>query len=314
MAILVQVAKHLGNCPHGQATRAGREATTMTAAAIAARRWARAALSIAFLLGGGSVALAQPPLSLASGRVVSLEYEFTVSGLRAFRAAANLRIDGDRYMVEAKFSKEGIVSALSATFNGNNRAWGHAGPAGLQPQGGWSWIQFRDHVRTWQVGYRGDGTYGEEHTPPFAPKANKAVAADQKRGAFDPLTAAVSGALAGSGPCDHVYPVFDSKRRFDVTLRRVGTEKLKNGEIRGVSGEALVCAAVMKRIAGYDQEHLKQDAYEKNPPRLWFALLEGFERPMPVKMEMATSFGTVLGKLKSHSVRPLSAEDRAAMK
>ncbi len=277
-----------------------------------ARRRAGAAVFTLFLLGG-SEALAQTPLPPASGRVVTLEYEFTVGGLRAFSAEAHLRLDGDRYMIEAKFTKEGVVSALSATFNGRNRAWGRAGPAGLRPKGGWSWIQFRDKVRTWEVDYRGDGTYGEEHKPPFTPKASKAVSPEQKRGAFDPLTAALSGALVGAGPCDHVYPVFDGKRRFDVTLRRAGTEALKSGEIRGVAGEAQVCEAVMKRIAGYDQEHMKQDAYEKNPPRLWFATLDGYERPMPVKMEMATSFGTVRGKLKSHSVRPPTAEDRAAM-
>jgi hypothetical protein len=262
---------------------------------------------------GAGPAIAQTPASLAAGRVVVLEYEFAVSGLRAFRAEALVRLDGDRYVVDGKFSKEGIVSALSATFNGTNRAWGSVGPRGLVPLGGWSWIQFRNNVRTWQVGYRGDGTYGEEHKPPFEPKAFKVVSPEQKRGAFDPLTAAVSGALAGPEPCDRVYPIFDSKRRFDVTLRRVGTEKLRDGEVRGVAGEAQVCEAVMKRIAGYDAEHMKQDAYEKKPPRLWFAGLTGFERPLPVKMEMATSFGTVLGTLKSHAVRPLTADDRVAM-
>ena len=244
----------------------------------------------------------------ADGRVVTLDYEFTLRGLRAFRAESHLRLDGERYAIDASFSKEGIVNALSATFNGRNRAWGHAGPEGLRPQGGWSWIQFRGHVRVWEVSYRGDGTYGEEHKPPLVPTADRTVSPEQKRDAFDPLTAAVSG-LAAGGPCDRIYPVFDSKRRFDVILRRVGTEKLKSGEIRGVAGEAMVCEAVMKRIAGYDPEHLKQDAYEKDPPKLWFAALDGFERPLPVKMEMATSFGSVRGRLKAWKVRAMTAED-----
>ena len=263
------------------------------------------------LLGPAGMAAAQTPP--ATGRVVTLEYEFSVSGLRAFRAEAHLRIDGDRYVVDAKFSKEGIAAALSATFNGSNRAWGTAGPQGLRPQGGWSWIQFRKNTRTWQVTYRGDGTYSEEHKPPFTPKDYKTVTTDQKRGAFDPMTAALSGALGGLAPCDRVYPVFDSKRRFDVTLRRIGSEKLKDGEVNGVTGDAVVCEAVMKRIAGYEEERLKRDAYEKNPPKLWFSALDGFERPFPVKMEMATSFGTVLGRLKTYTVRPMTREDRLAM-
>jgi hypothetical protein len=249
----------------------------------------------------------------ATAQVVDLEYVFTVSGLRAFRATGTLRLDGDRYLVDTKFNKEGIVSALSATFNGQNRVWGRLGGNGLHPVSGWSWIQFKKRIRTWQVTYRGDGTYGEEHKPPFQPKSYKTVSPDQKRGALDPLTAAVSGALSGSGPCNRVYPIFDSKRRFDVTLRRTGTEPLKDGDVRGVSGTAVVCEAVMKRIAGYEEERLKQDAYEKEPPRLWFATIDRLPRMLPVKMEMATSFGTLEGKLASYSVRPLTAEDRQAM-
>jgi hypothetical protein len=284
----------------------------MQAAAFTGRPLARTTASILLLLGlhEGTVLAQTPP---PAGRVVSLEYEFTVSGLRAFRAEAVMRFDSDRYVIDGKFNKEGIVNALSATFNGSNRAWGNANAHGLRPQGGWSWIQFRNNVRTWQVGYLGDGTYSEEHKPPFAPKTYKTVSPDQKRGAFDPLTAAVSGALAGRDPCDRVYPVFDSKRRFDVSLRRIGTEKLKDGDVNGVVGDALVCEAVMKRIAGYDEERMKQDAYERKPPKLWFSALNGFERPLPVKMEMATSFGTLLGRLKTYSVRPMTTEDRLAM-
>lgn len=278
------------------------------------RNMIRLAATVSVLSGigsGATVAQTAPPKP--AGQVVELEYVFTVSGLRAFRAEATLRLDGDHYMMDAKFSKEGIVSALSATFNGQNRVWGSTSAQGLRPTSGWSWIQFRKHIRTWQVRYRGDGTYGEEHKPPFTPKSYKEVSADQKRGALDPLTAAVSGALSGSGPCDRVYPIFDSKRRFDVTLRRIGTEQLKDGEIRGVSGEAQVCEATMKRIAGYEEEKLKQDAYEREPPKLWFAILDKLPRPLPVRMEMATSFGTVEGKLNSFRVRPMTADERLAM-
>ncbi|MCW5748338.1 MAG: DUF3108 domain-containing protein [Alphaproteobacteria bacterium] len=258
-------------------------------------------------------AWAQASAPIGTGRVVSLEYEFTVGGLRAFRAEGVLRLDGERYVVDSKFSKEGLIAALSSTFNGANRAWGLARPQGLRPLGGWSWIQFRDTTRTWQVGYRGDGSYREEHKPPFAPRSDRTVTSAQKHDAFDPLTAAVSGALAGRNPCDRTYPVFDSKRRFDVTVRAIGVEALTEGEIKGVAGQTLVCEAVMKRIAGYDAERMKQDAYEKRAPKLWFATLNGFDRLVPVKMEMATSFGTLLGKLKSYNVRPMTPEDRVAM-
>ncbi len=295
------------------AAKAGRERVTRMRL-WAAGRWRAIVTGLcAVVLPSGPGVWAQTPVSLGTARVVSLKYEFTVAGLRAFRAEATLWLDGDRYMVDGRFSKEGIVAALSATFNGQNRVWGRASPTGLRPLSGWSLIQFRDDVRTWQVTYRGDGTYDEAHVPSFTPEPDRIVSAAQKGGAFDPLTAAVAGALTGAGPCDRVYAIFDSKRRFDVTLRRLGTEPLVAGELPGVTGEALVCEAVMKRIAGYNPKRMKQDAYERKPPRLWFATIPGFERLLPVRMEMPTSFGTVHGRLTRHAVRPMTPEDRPAI-
>ena len=58
----------------------------MQAAVVMGIPLAQVAICLPLLAGlGGTAALAQTPPS-PTGRVVTLEYEFTVSGLRAFRA------------------------------------------------------------------------------------------------------------------------------------------------------------------------------------------------------------------------------------
>lgn len=275
------------------------------------RKAAGAALLALASLAVAAPASAQRPAG--EGYAVRLEYEFTVGGARVFRAGGDLRFEGGRYLVDTDFNKEGLAAAFSSTFNGRNRAWGTFGPAGVSPASGWSWIQFKNKVRTWMVGYTGAGSFSEKHDPQLAVKAHKAVTPEQKNGAFDPLTATMTAVFTGASACDRTYPIFDSKRRFDVTLSRLRTETLKPAEVSVARGEAVVCAARMTRIAGYDEEDLRKNAYEKDPPKLWLAAVDGLDRPIPVKMEMATSFGVVHGRLKSVTRRALSPEDRVAL-
>ncbi|QQS14313.1 MAG: DUF3108 domain-containing protein [Rhodospirillales bacterium] len=271
---------------------------------------ALAALAVFASFAAAPATAQRPP---GEAYAVRLEYEFTVGGARVFRAGGDLRIDGARYLVDTDFNKEGLAAAFSSTFNGRNRAWGTFVPGGVSPASGWSWIQFKSKVRTWLVGYTGAGSFSETHEPQLAVKTHKAVTPEQKNGAFDPLTATLTAVFTGASACDRTYPIFDSKRRFDVTLSRLRTETVKPTEIPAARGEAVVCAARMTRIAGYDDDDLRKNAYEKDPPKLWLATVDGLDRPIPVKMEMATSFGVVHGRLKSVTRRALSPEDRVAL-
>lgn len=246
-------------------------------------------------------------------RAIDLTYEFTVGGLRAFRAKGTIRLDGDAYAVESDFRKEGLVAAFSATFNGRNEVRGRTSGGALVPASGLSWIETRS-VRTWLATYRGDGTFGERHDPVMQVRPERMVTPDQRRGALDPLNSAVAGYLAGASPCDRTYPVFDSRRRFDVTIQGAGSARLAPGEVPGAQGEALVCRGYIRKIAGYSRDSMSETEDNKNPPRLWFAKLDGSGRWLPVKMEMKTSFGDLLGKLTKIEVRALTDAERAAMR
>jgi hypothetical protein len=123
-----------------------------------------------------------------------------------------------------------------------------------------------------KVTYAADGFPTTFADPPY--KMTKyPVTDEQKKGAFDPLSA-VSVMLAGlkedaSKPCASVIPVFDGRRRYNIELTYIRDEpvKLDNGLW---NGKAHLCLVHYNQIAGYKPKILKEG--KAFPPiYAWFA-------------------------------------------
>jgi hypothetical protein len=206
-------------------------------------------MALVAALAAVPAAWAQAP---GEGKAVEIEFEFSVGMLgTAFGGVSTVRLAGDRYLVDSRFYKLGLAKALTASFTGSNRAWGSLATSKAAPSAGWSWIEYKGATRTWQVDYIGD-PFREAHAPPFTPKPDKLVTAEQKRGAVDPLNAGVLAILANGSSCNQTLPVFDSKRRFDVIIAPAGQGRLKPSEIPGAEGDAQICSVVTRPIAGYE--------------------------------------------------------------
>jgi hypothetical protein len=258
-----------------------------------------------------SLLQAAPAAADTRALAIDLVYDVRVGGMRAFSTESQVRLDGNRYLVEANFRKEGIVAALSQTFNGRNRVSGQLNGGRVTPQSGYSLIETRS-TRTWNVTYRGDGSFGEQHTPAQDVKPERVVTPAQKHGAVDPLTAGVLGVLQGGEPCGRTYQVFDSRRRFNVEMRKIGPAKLAPNEVPQATGQAFVCAGYTRKIAGYAADNRDDD--NRNPPRITLSQLNGAPGWWPVKLEMRTSFGELVGRLSSVTIRPLTDGERSAMR
>ncbi len=274
----------------------------------------RSCLKVAFLAAGlaateGLPAVAQPREAVA----IDLGYDVRVGGLRAFSTSSQIRLDGSTYVVDASFHKEGVVAALTQTFNGRNRATGQFVNGRAVPRTGLSVIETRS-TRSWDVRYRGDGGFTEINNPEHTPKPERVVTTAQKQGAFDPLTAGVIGALQEAEPCGRTYPIFDSRRRFDIELRKVGTARFDPREVPSAEGDAIVCQAFLRKIAGYAADNRDDEENNKNPPKLFLARLKGIPGWVPVKLEMQTSFGVLSGKLSKATVRPMTESERSALR
>lgn len=231
-------------------------------------------------------------------RQVEAAYEVTLAGLAGLRVEFRAQFDGARYDIQTHSFKQGVLRALTAHFEGYNRAWGRFTSYGAEPAGGSLSIVAGDKPRTWEVRYGQDGALQESHRPEWKPQPLHVIPVDKKNGSLDPLSGALVVAMAGDAACNRMVLANDGKRRVDVTLRKVGVEAPAKADTPGARGDLLVCDADVRRAAGEFDTPTAATANKPVPPvRLWLARLDDTPFRYPVKFETASSFGVVRGRM-----------------
>jgi hypothetical protein len=123
------------------------------------------------------------------------------------------------------------------------------------------------------------------------------VSEADRRGVVDPLTAMLIMAPPGeAGPipthCNRVLAIFDGQRRYDLALsfKRMDSMKINIG----YAGPALVCAVVLKPIAGYRADSmLVKYVGGKSDMEIWFVPIAGTAVVAPARVVMPTLIGTL---------------------
>jgi hypothetical protein len=150
-----------------------------------------------------------------------------------------------------------------------------------------------------------------------APQARDRIPVSEadRRGVTDPLTAmlivAPPGEKAALVPahCDRVLPVFDGQRRYDLTLsyKRLDTMKIEIG----YAGPVLVCAVMLKPIAGYRADSmLVKYVGGQRDMEIWFAPIIGSNVMAPARLVMPTLIGTLeiaADRFEASAVKPAAA-------
>lgn len=264
----------------------------------------------------GTAAQAQAPRTNTApqqSRVIVLEYEVHIIGLRTLTVDTITRIDGPRYQFDMSVQNEGVLRALTAAFGSRNQAIGTLGPGSVTPGTGYTGIAVgRDFKRTWSVRYLPDGSLDETHTNLDQPESFKPTP-EQKKGAVDPATALMIAAFSPGGPCNRTIKMFDSKRRFDLVAGPAFPQVLPPGFTTLFSGETNTCEMRMKKIAGYGDGNPKDQATDDEPIRVWLGKLDDSGVAFPVRVTLSTGWGTLVGRLKKREIRELRPEDRQAM-
>lgn len=129
-------------------------------------------------------------------------------------------------------------------------------------------------------------------------KADRVPIGDEhKRGVTDPLSAmlipsTVEAPPMSPGQCNRTLPIFDGQRRYDLVMafKRMDTLKLD----RGYSGPALVCAVMLRPIAGYRADStLVKYVGGRTGLEIWFMPIEGTHVIAPGLLKMPTGVGTL---------------------
>jgi hypothetical protein len=137
-----------------------------------------------------------------------------------------------------------------------------------------------------------------------------------RRNVADPLSAMLIVAPPGEqnallpSHCDRVLSIFDGQRRYDLTLtfKRLDMPKVD----AGYAGPVLVCAVVLKPIAGYRADSaLVKYVGGKSDMEIWFAPITGTLIIAPARLVMPTMIGTLEIAADRFEVTALKSQDIA---
>ena len=269
----------------------------------------RALFAFALCAGAPGVTAAQ------DARQVEVGYEITFAGFAGFRVDFKARFDGASYDVESHTFKEGLLRAMTMRYEGRNRAWGGFAPQAARPAGGSLSIVVSDKTRTWLAQYGADGTLQETFNPEWKPSAKDAIPEDKRLGSLDPLSAAMTVGTSGDAACDKTVPSNDGKRRIDILFRKIGTESPAKAGVPNAQGDLLVCEIYTRRVAGeFDDAPKEAETEKERPMKIWLARFDQTPFRYPARLEAQTGFGTIRGKLLYFRERPLTEEEKIAMR
>ncbi len=232
----------------------------------------------------------------AQSRRIELGFEFYGGGLHIASVKTESRLDADYYRIAAAVKTEGLLDRIVGV---ELASWaeGRLGPDGPTP------ARFESVTSGRWAGWRikmvfaDDGAVEAEVSPPPDQDGRDRVPPALRRGALDPLSAALLAGLflEPRAACRRHLPVFDGRRRFDIVFAARGSETLKANEYGLFHGRALKCEVTARRIAGFK---------EKPPPdgelaiyTVWLARFEQSGLTLPVRLEAATKWGSVIGHL-----------------
>lgn len=162
--------------------------------------------------------------------------------------------------------------------------------------------------------FRKGGDVSSEYDPPSSDKDS--LTREQKDGALDPITALLQmlAHVAINKNCNVTVPVFDGKRRFDVSASDNGTEYIDEEDYGVYKGDARTCDARFKAVAGEWTEKIKSKFWkqgangeDREPFHVWLASLAPGMPEMAVRIETGSVWGDIVMHLAKW--RPAGPED-----
>jgi hypothetical protein len=242
------------------------------------------------MFSGGGAARAEEP--------VVADYAFYFGGLHVLTAQARFATLTDAYTVEAEGETQGIlsfvfewkgVSRTEGRFEGNR-----AIPSVHESRGNNS-----DEERLQTLRYDETGAVIDVVVQPKPdPDEVTPLPENAEVGTIDPLTviAAVGRAVSQGEGCSGTFPVFDGKRRYDLTVTDEGMRTLEPTDYSVFSGPALACHVAWESLGGQRREKSK---YAKTARDRTIYVARPFEdsRPIPVSLSIETDYGTLKGHM-----------------
>ena len=235
---------------------------------------------------------------------VEMRYRITLAGLSLGTASMSGNILKDRYTLNLRAKLNGLVGMVvggsGAADASGNIVDGRPVSAGyaLSASNSTMTRTIRMSVANAQVG-------SVAIEPPFEEHDDRVpITQGNKQGIVDPIGALVMpfrGKLSDPGSCDRTLPVYDGAQRFNVTLSYSGVRTV---DVPGYAGQALVCSARYKPIAGH-RANKPQVAFMQNNRDMDAWLIPAGETGVlvPFRISVRTQVGTSVIEAESVQLR-----------
>ncbi|HEY0837043.1 MAG TPA: DUF3108 domain-containing protein [Azospirillum sp.] len=264
-----------------------------------------------------SCALAAPLLAVAlpaGAERLRLDYRVHVGGVTVMEAQATLALTGDRYAIEMQGATQGLLGRV-VSWSTQSSVTGTLAPGGPSPSRYQVVSSWRGEPRDVRMEFDGQGGVAVAADPPPQAEGREPVPEPMRRDSVDPLSAHLGVLLAagrGEG-CARTVPVYDGRRRYDLTFSDAGPEALAASRYSVFAGTARHCRVQSRTLAGRKLSEgtafwQRGNEDDRPPLDVWIAPLRAGGPTVPVRLETDSSFGGVLVHLTAATVLPETAE------
>jgi hypothetical protein len=234
-----------------------------------------------------------------TGELLEVAYEIHIGGFHLASVRLVEVVDEDRYLAVTKLTTKGLAEAIDSS---DIKAVSTGAVEGrlVIPRSYNSDVTTTDNHQLVGLVFDGGKPLPVDSHPVYD-LTRYPVLPELKLNTLDPLSAAVFVTMGSSANaeqrCGRTVPIFDGKRRYNLTLSYVGNDKIslgRNGYNGGKPVKALMCRAHYERVAGF-----KPPKPGRKPPKwpeidVWLAPIEGTKFLVPVRMQASTEFGGVV--------------------
>lgn len=234
------------------------------------------------------------PLAPAAAKSLRTDYAVSIRGIVVGTALLEAEVDGELY--SAQFS--GGIVGLARLFSDartSAHATGRMDAGSLRPEEyEHLWIEDNE-AETVELRFSGPTLTEISLDPPRdRPERYVPITAEQKTNVLDPVSAFLWPSPSGATPatCDRTVPVFDGKRRFDLTLSFIRRDTFRAGA--ATPGEAVVCGVRYRPVSGH-RANGKGGGFLKDGKgmEIWMAAA-GEGLVAPVRIQIDTRIGRIV--------------------
>lgn len=238
-----------------------------------------------------------PVAAPAGAQALRARYEVHAAGMVLMEIEARVETTDAAYRVETALRTRGLASVFASAEQVTRASGAFAGalasPAGFVSEG-----TFRGRPRRIALEWRNGEPRVLELSPPETAE-REPVPEGERLGTMDVLSlfAAIGRQVARSGHCDATAPLFDGRRRSDMTTSGRQQERIPPWR-NAWHGVALRCDYEGRQVAGFRRDQDRAEATRPQRGTAWIAAPYPGAPAVPVRVDIPTRwFGTVTAVL-----------------